>query len=194
MNSPSLDPVGVGELAEAMRDERWLEAKIVPGGLAERVMVTSLTVHRDYEEVTFRQVHLGPSGETSQTFTVHAEAVWWIRDSRLGAEDVTWFRGGPSLNTGDAAWDAAVEAVAEHFGMAAKELRTVTEAGLGPRRERYWVMLVYSGLTGKRGVEVTRRFDYNSPQPLQSANAHVKSHGLTAHLDRVMARARLLVA
>lgn len=189
----SLDPIGLTELGVALRDEGWYEARIVPGGIAERVKVVSLMICRDHEEVTLLQEHHGPSGVTSQTFTVHAEMIWWMKPSQMPAKDVEWFGAAVRVPSGDGAWDAAWDAVAEHLGLEDQELADLTAHQADSPIYRYWVMLVYSGLTGQRNQNVTSRFGYKSVTPLASATTLFRHNGkLSMDLDRVLKRARIL--
>lgn len=190
----SLDPVGISELAAALRDETWLDARLVPGGLAQRVRVLSLTIFRDHEEVSFEQMYESGELMASASFTVNAEEVWWIRPTEIRtARDTPLFRLAGKLKSGDVDYDCAVQAVAEHFEVTASDLRNIVEIGLGTKRERYWVMMVLEDLKGDRAPAL-QRFGYMSPQPFISARDHMKRHNQERWLARTQRRAQELKA
>lgn len=179
----SLDPVTLGELASAMRDAAWLDARIVPGGVVHRVRVEALVVRRTEEEVEFIQVWATEQGRQSQKFTVHSEDIWWIKPTEQ--HDVTLvspFNPRVQLELGDsdeAHWEAAFRAVAAFHRTPPDEVKLIAKARLDPERYyRYKVMLVVQEISPHLSVDaITRGFGYHSPTPLSSARATAKVEG-----------------
>jgi hypothetical protein len=176
----NLDPVTLDELAVAMRDATWVDARIVPGGVVERVRVEGIIVRRREEEVEFLQVWATEEGRQHQTFTVHAEEVWWIKPT--GQHDVTLvspFNSRVQLELADgdeAHWQAAYAAIARWHRITPDEVRATSKARLDGEMFRYKVMLVVAALSPHlKPSDITKAYGYASPQPLVSARQNANA-------------------
>jgi hypothetical protein len=142
----SLDPIAIEELAALMARQAWVDMRIVPGGIAERVRVVALLIRREEEEVQFEQWLPDETGEVIRhKHWVHAEEIWWAKPTQFeGRDELTPFRPKGQLQSRDNAFDAAIEAVGQFHRMTGEEVAAISRARLDEKHLRYWVMLVWS--------------------------------------------------
>lgn len=199
-NGRSLDPVGIKELAEILAAETWVDMRVVPGGIAERVKVIGIWVLRDAERVQVQQFISGPNGEREeQRQWIDSDCIWWVRPTSFGpGDEIKPFSSATtklqSARSENEALDAAFEGVAWYRRIPRAELETIARTGLDHNHHRYWVMLVYRELVDRSVVNdkaVTAIFGYCSPQPLHSARYYARKGNGPGELTAMVAAARL---
>lgn len=187
-NASSLDPATIEELATAMAEQTWVDMRVVPGGIAERVLVIGLLIRREEEEVEIEQWIEDEQGDIERrTHWIHAEEIWWIKPTQFQrGDELRPFEPKGKRQSADNALDAALRAVADHYGVPPDEVKAVATHRLDSNHYRYWVMLVYEELTGRKGSDVTTIFGYGSPQPLVSARDMVRKQKAEARLESMI--------
>ncbi len=193
----SLEPLSLVDLAVALRDDLWLDMRVIderPMTL-ERVRVETITVKKDGEDVALVQEHKTGEGVTTYHLVVDAECIRWAKPTSFELEEVEpWSPTGERRHDKagseeERVWLAAERAVANHFNMDLHELqKTIYDGGDVDRsRLRYWVMLAARwvaancsalGLTAETSCA---RFGYRSVMPLQSASYHEHREKDVAH-------------
>lgn len=192
----SLDPVTLQELGEAMASRSWVDMRIVPGGIAQRVMVVALLIKRDEEEVQIEQwIRQGDNEFESRLHWVHAEDIWWIKPTSFSSTD-EWepFSPKSKLQSEDRFYEAACAGVAHYHRITAAEVNAIAKDRLDDNHYRYWVMLVYKELVPKaKPLDITRLFGYQSGQPLVSAGYHAKNDNGDVRLPAMVKHAKGLL-
>lgn len=195
-NGSPLDPVTIEELATTMAEQTWVDARVVPGGIAERVRIEGILIRRDEEEVQLAQELRDEDGEVSvHRFWVHSEEIWWVKPTQFSATDeLRAFQPTGQRQSADSVLSAAFESVAHYFRVTAAEVKAIARARLDDNHYRYWVMLVYKELNPKASdLEVTKLFDYGSPQPLYSARDHARRNNGETKMEAMVRHAKGLL-
>ena len=124
-----LEPVSIREIAEAIRDRTWLDARVLERSIIARVQINAIRIDREAEILTLVQEYLDDEADRPgvRAFDVDAEDVMWIRPTECEIEDVPTPRtAGPPLDEHgnvvegfwtSVVWSHVVLAVADAFGM-----------------------------------------------------------------------------
>lgn len=193
-----LDPVDLMTLAEALRDESYLDVRSVDVGSLERVRVVSFNVRRDGETVTFRQY--GTDDEVS----CDSESIRRALPTAFSDGDELTPLATAELefaNTIERVWGVVEDVLAENFQMKPDEFRDVTANGSKNLylSMRYWAMLVMKDLGVTTNEAIYHYYGYLSATPIHSArwmyDRGVKeSEWTSGHLDTLVKRTKARLA
>lgn len=177
-----LDPVDLRILAEAMRDETWLDLRVVEHGTVERARVTAIIVRRDGEEVELTQ-EMSFDGEVSTTLlNVPHDSVRWCCPTNFALEDVEIRRPAVSEDIEDGPVISAVKDLLVFFFKNHKtsplgSRKAVEKMLAGSAYESQWVhhrhvfvWLIWRFHSGKMSpAAICSLAGYKSQMPWQSA-------------------------
>lgn len=195
-NVEKLEPVHLQDLAKVMADQTWVDMRVVPGGIAERVLVVALLIKREEEEVQIEQWLQGEDGNIeSRLHWIHAEDIWWIKPTAFSqGDELKPFSGKGQRQSDLAAYDAAVAAVAHYNRVTPGEVDAIAKDRLCGDHYRYWIMVVYKELVPRaKPSDVTALFGYQSIQPLVSARQHTDANNGAVRIPAMVKHAKGLM-
>lgn len=181
-----LDPVPLDEIASRIRDEAWVDLRVVGVGTVQRVLITQLNVHRDHDEVVVRQKFAASDDElTVEEHAFDAEDIRWLRETQVALCDVKPVQppAPESVQCIDAksVVNRIIRSVCFVYEKSEAELRGGWRAA-GATRERQRALWLAFEMTDLTPPQICKdHFGYGSQQPILTVRAKieqaVKSNG-----------------
>jgi hypothetical protein len=181
----ALKPPDIERIAEAVRDQEWLDIRAIDEGRLIRVMPVNITVWPDRDDVTFRQEYIADGDYRSNEWVIDAEDIMALHPSIHGVTDVERPR---VADTGLLPEDAvmcrhAIETVAFVYKMDTSTLLQLV-GGATPLVRYFAIMLMWE-TTGLSQTEICAVVGYKSPQPYYSARLAMKDADTLARLRQM---------
>jgi len=188
-----LEPVDLTSLAQALRDEVWVDLRAVDHGIIERVRIIAFIIDRHNDILTLYQEWVAPGGVAKdRTFQVDSEDIMWCKVSQFDREDVE-----PKLRLestvildSNKRWDGLphtiqplvsiiIEECALEFQVDPTEVAKLAfDAGarvvLDPIHCRYTMMWTLYELTGLSPLKCCNIFNWSSQTPWISARSKLE--------------------
>lgn len=202
-----LEPVPLGVLAEHIRDQTWLDMRVIEVGTCQRVQITQLNICRERDEVVVRQKHaVDDDALATDTLTFDAEDIRWVRETEVALADVTPVSIAvrvPSLTraaVGPGAAAAmphasdervivgrAVLIVSEHTGFSHTEIGRFCgwEEDYSIARARHLAIWLIYEMTDLPATVICEAFGYVSTTPLSSASDKARNAAFRADLEAI---------
>jgi hypothetical protein len=188
-----LDPVALDELAAHLRDETWLDLRVVEVGTVERAQVNAIIVRRDFEEIELRQEHMFDGVVTEANMTVSADAIFWARPTCFELIDVEIAKPKRPSEVDDKKVINAVKDLLVFLYKNDKrtplESRAAVERMLKTNGHTFiWLIMRY-GSGELDNLDVCKMAGYKSPMPWQSAKWKFNrddNKNLRKNLDKLM--------
>lgn len=180
-----LDPVELNVLAEHLRDEDWLDLRVVEHGIMERVLVEGVVIYRDSEDVDVRQDWVVNGVVQTANYLVSRDKIMVCRPTSFEVEDVTPVRLKAAAIQGvkEGRWAMVKEAAKSVLAM---DEETFTYA-LDGIPLRYMLITAMYEISDESDLEICRRIGYMSLQPMISARYKVKTEGWVDNVRRIVA-------
>lgn len=185
------EPVPLGQIAVAIRDESWLDMHVCDLGKLDRVRISQLNISRERDEVVVGQRWLGqetggPAEDPQprfhdETYTFDVEEIIRLRETRVALKDVKPIKSGPVPVAPDifdvqAVIDEIVRTMGFTAGVSQQDLRSPKGRGdkaLRPRQEAMW--LAYE-MTNLSPPDICiNHFGYRSQAPLVAVERKLRS-------------------
>lgn len=90
--SRTTEPVPIHTLAEHMRDDAWLDMRVIGRGTLERVRIAELRIRRDNEKVVVEQAAVHVNGTIPGRRKMDPDSTLKYISQAVDCEDIRWVR------------------------------------------------------------------------------------------------------
>lgn len=178
--TPTLEPVGIAALAEAIRDETWVDLRVVDRGTIERVQIRAFNIHRDRDEIVIVQKWSDGDDVRSSELTFNAEDLRWLRETQVALCDVKPIQEPAVENAGAFSTHIVNEIIRTVAylteGVSEQDLRSGSRSNgdsVRPRQEAMWLAYEMTDLSPK-DIAI-KHFGYLSDQPMLTIQGKLRA-------------------